>query len=168
MEHGLRCPSVCGVLVTPPGIEPMSLVLQGGFLTTEPPAHGVFFLFQWKCLRTKCLTVVNMAGKIMVVISTQREFLLKRKLPRGRKGKVMCLVPFPRSWTWERDCSTSDLLREHCSGKIVREAEKERWRSRHVGATEVYTDPMGSARVGMSSLTCVTLRQEDWPLIPSP
>ena len=34
---GLRCPKACGILVSWPGMEPMSPALEGGFLTTEPP-----------------------------------------------------------------------------------------------------------------------------------
>ena len=35
---GLSCPAACGVLVAWPGIEPTSPTLEGGFLTTGPPA----------------------------------------------------------------------------------------------------------------------------------
>ena len=35
--HGFCCPMACGILVPPPGIEPMSPTLQGRFLTTGPP-----------------------------------------------------------------------------------------------------------------------------------
>ena len=34
---GLSCFAVCGILVPPPGIEPTSPALEGGFLTTGPP-----------------------------------------------------------------------------------------------------------------------------------
>ena len=32
-----RCPGACGILVPQAGIEPASLALEGGFLTTELP-----------------------------------------------------------------------------------------------------------------------------------
>ena len=35
----------CGILVPPPGIEPMSPALQGGFLTTGPLGKSLFFVF---------------------------------------------------------------------------------------------------------------------------
>ena len=35
--HGLSCSTVCGILVTRPGIEPMSPTFTGGFLTTGSP-----------------------------------------------------------------------------------------------------------------------------------
>ena len=35
--HGLRCSEAGEILVPPPGIEPTSPVLQGRFLTPEPP-----------------------------------------------------------------------------------------------------------------------------------
>ena len=35
--HEPSCPGACGSLVPWPGIEPMSLVLQDGFLATGPP-----------------------------------------------------------------------------------------------------------------------------------
>ena len=38
-------PEACGILVSPTGIEPVSSVLQGEVLTTEPPGkspHGPF------------------------------------------------------------------------------------------------------------------------------
>ena len=34
---GLSCSKVCGILVPQPGTEVMSLILQGRFLTTQPP-----------------------------------------------------------------------------------------------------------------------------------
>ena len=37
VAHGLNCSAACGILVPPPGIEPKSPALQGGFLTTGPP-----------------------------------------------------------------------------------------------------------------------------------
>ena len=37
VAHGLNCSAACGILVPPPGIEPESPALQGGFLTTGPP-----------------------------------------------------------------------------------------------------------------------------------
>ena len=37
----LSCSVVCGILVQPPGIEPASLALQGGFLTTGPPGKFI-------------------------------------------------------------------------------------------------------------------------------
>ena len=37
--HGLSCPSACGILVPRPGIEPMSSVLAGGFLTPGPQGN---------------------------------------------------------------------------------------------------------------------------------
>ena len=39
------CPMACGILVPPPGIEPMSPALQGGFLTTGPLGKSLFFVF---------------------------------------------------------------------------------------------------------------------------
>ena len=43
--HGLSCFMACGVLVPWPGIEPTSLMLQGGFLTTGPLGKSLFFYF---------------------------------------------------------------------------------------------------------------------------
>ena len=38
--HRLSCPTACGILVPPPGIEPASPALEGGFLTTGPPGKS--------------------------------------------------------------------------------------------------------------------------------
>ena len=38
---GLSCPVACGILVPRPGIKPVSLALEGGFLTTEPPGKSL-------------------------------------------------------------------------------------------------------------------------------
>ena len=35
--RGLSCPAACGILVPWPGIEPVSPVMEGRFLTTGPP-----------------------------------------------------------------------------------------------------------------------------------
>ena len=44
----LSCSQVCGILVPQPGIEVMSLIVQGRFLTTEPPGKS------WKgCLSSE-------------------------------------------------------------------------------------------------------------------
>ena len=42
---GLSGPKACGILVPLPSIEPASLVLEGGFLTTGPPGRSLFFFF---------------------------------------------------------------------------------------------------------------------------
>jgi len=52
--HGLSCPKTCGILVPHPGIEPMSLALEGGFYTTGPPGKSQFMVFlKWQPRRTK-------------------------------------------------------------------------------------------------------------------
>ena len=38
--HRLSCSAECGILVPRPGIEPLSLALQSGFLTTGPPGKS--------------------------------------------------------------------------------------------------------------------------------
>ena len=38
--HDLSCPAACGILVPGLGIEPVSPVLAGGFLTTGPPGKS--------------------------------------------------------------------------------------------------------------------------------
>ena len=64
----LGCSAVCGILVTQPGIEPVSPALQNGFLTTGAPgksqniaflrqngklqAQGASFVVQWLRLCT--------------------------------------------------------------------------------------------------------------------
>jgi hypothetical protein len=48
MAHGLSCPAAWGILVPRPGIEPVSLALEGGFLATGSPGKSLkayFFLF---------------------------------------------------------------------------------------------------------------------------
>ena len=49
--RGLSCPTVCGILVPWPGVEPESPAWEGGFLTTGPPEKSWEFLtfldFQW-------------------------------------------------------------------------------------------------------------------------
>ena len=48
VARGLSCSKACGILVPQPGIEVMSPVLQGRFLTTEPPGKS------WKgCLSSE-------------------------------------------------------------------------------------------------------------------
>ena len=42
VAHRLRCLAVCGVLVPQPGIEPTSLALQSGFLTTGPSEMSLY------------------------------------------------------------------------------------------------------------------------------
>ena len=45
VPQGLSSPSVCGTLVSPPGIEPVFPALQGRLLTTGPPGKSLLFLF---------------------------------------------------------------------------------------------------------------------------
>ena len=40
---GLICPMACGILVSPPGIGPTSLALEGKFLTSGPPGKSQGF-----------------------------------------------------------------------------------------------------------------------------
>ena len=42
--HGLSCPTVCGILVSYPGTEPIP-TLEGGFLTTGSPGKSLFYFF---------------------------------------------------------------------------------------------------------------------------
>ena len=46
---GFSCSTACGILVSPPGIEPRFPALQGGFLTPGPPGKfqdtALWFLF---------------------------------------------------------------------------------------------------------------------------
>ena len=47
----LGCSAVCGILVTQPGIEPVSPALQSGFLTTGAPGKSqntAFLRTKWK------------------------------------------------------------------------------------------------------------------------
>ena len=40
VARGLSCPAACGILVCPPGMEPTSPALEGGFFTTGPPGKS--------------------------------------------------------------------------------------------------------------------------------
>ena len=44
-EHRFSCSSACGILVSEPGIEPMSSALAGRVLTTGPPGKSVIDRF---------------------------------------------------------------------------------------------------------------------------
>ena len=47
--HGLSCPLACGILVPRPDTEPVSLALQGGFLTTGQqgsPSQGSWLVLE--------------------------------------------------------------------------------------------------------------------------
>ena len=46
----LSCPVACGTLVPRPGIEAMSLALEGRFLTTGPPGKSLLNLLPLSCL----------------------------------------------------------------------------------------------------------------------
>ena len=39
--HGLHCPKVCGILVSQPGVKPMSHALGSGFFTPGPPRKSL-------------------------------------------------------------------------------------------------------------------------------
>ena len=43
--HRLSCPTVCGILVPQPGIEPVSPALEGGFFTSGPPGKSLHWFF---------------------------------------------------------------------------------------------------------------------------
>ena len=45
VAQGLSCPAACGILVPPPGMEPVSPALEGGFFTTGPPGKFRYFIF---------------------------------------------------------------------------------------------------------------------------
>ena len=47
---GPSCPTAYGTLGPRPGIEPTSLALEGGFLTTGPPALPTFLIINVKLL----------------------------------------------------------------------------------------------------------------------
>ena len=45
VEHGLSCPVACEILVLPPKVEPVSLALEGGFLTAEMSSYPVEYKY---------------------------------------------------------------------------------------------------------------------------
>ena len=47
--RSLSCPTACGILVPRPGIEPVSLALEGGFLTTGPPGKSQSYFLNKSC-----------------------------------------------------------------------------------------------------------------------
>ena len=47
-SHGLSCPTACGILVLPLGMEPTSPALEGRFLATGPPRKSPFLLSAWE------------------------------------------------------------------------------------------------------------------------
>ena len=49
--RGLSCPTACGILVPPPGIEPMSPALEGRFLPTGPPGKSQSLSFFFNKLK---------------------------------------------------------------------------------------------------------------------
>ena len=53
----LSCSMACGILVLLPGIELVSLVLQGEFLTSEPPGKFQEFRFFESGLPVPCLAL---------------------------------------------------------------------------------------------------------------
>ena len=70
----LSCPKACGILV-PPGIEPMSAALQGGFLITrEAP---VCFCFYVNCLFT-CFALSFVYCLVFLTLIYKGFYILKR------------------------------------------------------------------------------------------
>ena len=67
MEHGLSCPTACGILVPWPGIEPKFPALEGRFLTSGPPGK---FHYGW------CLKSPKMSMYIFLYISQVECFFL--------------------------------------------------------------------------------------------
>ena len=45
----LSCFTACGILVPPPGMEPVSPTLQGRFLTTGPRGKSLKYIFLMEC-----------------------------------------------------------------------------------------------------------------------
>ena len=41
VARGLSCPATCGISIPPPGIEPVSLALEGGFFTAGSPGKAL-------------------------------------------------------------------------------------------------------------------------------
>ena len=57
--HGLRCPVACGIFLDA-GIEPVSPVLSGQFLTTGPSGKSRSFSFEWgKSLDNPSFTILS-------------------------------------------------------------------------------------------------------------
>ena len=60
MRCSLSCSVVCGILVPWPGFEPMSLALEGDFLTTGPAGKDLWKLIppeqSWGSLQLRCMT----------------------------------------------------------------------------------------------------------------
>ena len=77
LAHGLSCPVVCGILLPRSGIEPVSLALAGGFLTTGS-------------LGKSCIVLL-----FVLLISQGLQF------PSHRMGSSLGnLIFWPVLWTW--------------------------------------------------------------------
>ena len=67
VEHRLSCFMACGILAPPPGIEPMSPALQGGFLTTGSPGK---FLYYCTDLQPQVRLGYKTRNSVIIVTST--------------------------------------------------------------------------------------------------
>ena len=57
--RGLSCPVACGILVPRTRIKPVSLALEGGFLTTGPPGKSQSPYFKVSCFITLISSALN-------------------------------------------------------------------------------------------------------------
>ena len=79
MVWGLSCSHTCRILVPWPGIEPTSLALQGGFLTTGPPGKSPLFFFNKNSLNS-----IWMPGPVFRASHFFPWPATQKQTPRGR------------------------------------------------------------------------------------
>ena len=103
VEHGLSCPSACGILLPQPGIECAFPALQGGVLTTGPPGKR-----PGSCLTRFLLSFLKKSISLPLpnLSSLSRVFIHLQDNPPGLPRKI---APFPAQWgeVMEKETSAS-------------------------------------------------------------
>ena len=74
---GFSCPATCGILVPWPGIKPVFLVLQGGFLTTVPPGKSLLCIYKpGAYLKSPLACLTDTSNDSSILIFPLSDFLL--------------------------------------------------------------------------------------------
>ena len=103
--HGLSCSEACGILLPQPEVEPASLAVQGGFLTTGPQRSPLYCFykedFQKSSLYYYSVSHSVVSGSLWPHELQPARLLYPRDFPGKNTG--VGAISFFRGSSWPRD-----------------------------------------------------------------